>query len=191
MKFRKDFVTNSSSSSFVCEICGREESGWDMVIEEAEMYECVNGHVFCVDEVLEADHKKMIQYILENGYNKACCNEEGIDYTEEDLCDMDQHDLITITEDGSYCVPEMVCPICQFTEYSEYDMKSYLRKEFEIPEKEVFALIKEKNKRRKKLYDLEYIQYVCEKKEINPIKVVEDWKNRFNSYKEFSNYINS
>ena len=37
MKFRKDFVTNSSSSSYVCEICGRTESGWDMGLSEAEM----------------------------------------------------------------------------------------------------------------------------------------------------------
>ena len=49
MKFRKDFVTNSSSSSYVCEICGRTESGWDMGLSEAEMMECVNGHTFCCD----------------------------------------------------------------------------------------------------------------------------------------------
>lgn len=48
MKFRKDFVTNSSSSSYVCEICGRTESGWDMGLSEAEMMECVNGHSFVV-----------------------------------------------------------------------------------------------------------------------------------------------
>ena len=47
MKFRKDFVTNSSSSSFVCDICGNVESGWDMSLQEAEMVECVNGHTIC------------------------------------------------------------------------------------------------------------------------------------------------
>lgn len=30
MKYRKSFVTNSSSSSFICEVCGEVESGYDM-----------------------------------------------------------------------------------------------------------------------------------------------------------------
>ena len=45
MKYRNDFVTNSSSSSFVCEICGRNESGYDMPLSDAQMYECENEHV--------------------------------------------------------------------------------------------------------------------------------------------------
>lgn len=35
MKFRKSFVTNSSSSSYICEYCGKEASGWDMSLSEA------------------------------------------------------------------------------------------------------------------------------------------------------------
>lgn len=30
VKFRNGFVSNSSSSSFICEICGEEESGYDI-----------------------------------------------------------------------------------------------------------------------------------------------------------------
>lgn len=63
MKFRKDFVTNSSSSSFVCDICGNVESGWDMSLQEAEMVECVNGHTICQDEMLSAPREVMLRLI--------------------------------------------------------------------------------------------------------------------------------
>jgi len=45
MKVRSGFVSNSSSSSFVCEVSGRIESGMDMSVDEADMFECQNGHV--------------------------------------------------------------------------------------------------------------------------------------------------
>jgi len=52
MKIRTGFVSNSSSSSFTCEFCGREDSGWDMTASEAEMCECENGHVICQSHYL-------------------------------------------------------------------------------------------------------------------------------------------
>lgn len=56
MKLRSYFVSNSSSSSFVCDFCGRDASGWDLCMDEAEMFECVNGHTVCKDHaVVELD----------------------------------------------------------------------------------------------------------------------------------------
>lgn len=40
MKVRKGFVSNNSSSSFICEICGESASGWDMCLDQAEMFIC-------------------------------------------------------------------------------------------------------------------------------------------------------
>jgi len=46
MKIRQGFVSNSSSSSFICEISGRVESGMDLCLSDIEMTECENGHLF-------------------------------------------------------------------------------------------------------------------------------------------------
>ena len=62
MKLRKGFVSNSSSSSFVCDVCGYTESGWDMSLEEAEMYECENGHTFCEGHIIEPTKEQLIEY---------------------------------------------------------------------------------------------------------------------------------
>jgi hypothetical protein len=195
MKFRKDFVTNSSSSSYVCEICGRTESGWDMGLGECEMMECVNGHVFCCDEALEIPSKKdMIKMILENEWNKDVwtSRSDGYkDYTEDELFAMSEDDLFHdfCSESGYYDVPECVCPICQFIEYSEYDLSAYLLKEYGISRDEVFAEVKKLNKRRRKLYENEYITYVCKKFDLNPTEIVARWKERFGTYSEFKKWL--
>ena len=54
MKYRKGFVTNSSSSSFICDVCGAVEGGYDMGMEDANMYQCENGHMFCESHLLPA-----------------------------------------------------------------------------------------------------------------------------------------
>jgi hypothetical protein len=196
LKIRSDFVTNSSSSSFICEICGEVASGWDMAISEAEMYECVNGHVFCWEEALEKPTKtEMIKMILENEWNKDRWDRTIDDYrtfTEEELLEADDDylfDVFCCEEEGGYGVPECVCPICQFIEYSEDDLSAYLLKEYEIPRDEVFAEVKALNKRRKKLYESEYIAYVCKKFDLNPTEIVASWKEKFGTYSEFEKWL--
>ena len=191
MKFRKDFVTNSSSSSYICEICGRNESGWDLSLSECEMMECVNGHIFCCDEALERPSKKeMIQMILENEWNKERWDDNignYRDFTEDELVVMDEDELFDefCSESGYYDVPECLCPICNFIEYSEYDLSAYLLKEYGVSRDEVFEDVKKLNKRRKKLYENEYITYVCKKFDLNPTEIVASWKEKFGTYKNF------
>ena len=183
MKFRKDFVTNSSSSSYVCEICGRSESGWDLGLSECDMMECVNGHVFCCDESLEKPNREeVIRLILESEYNS--CTKEDLEDEDYDIL-FDEH----LTEGGYYDVPECMCPICQFIEYSEYDLSAYLLKEYGVSRDEVFEEVKKLNKRRRKLYENEYITHVCKKFDLNPTEIVAGWKEKFNSYNEFKQWL--
>lgn len=195
MKFRKDFVTNSSSSSYVCEICGRVESGWDLGLSEAGMIECVNGHIFCADDALERPSKKeMIQMILENEWNKDSWDSDIInyrDFTEEELIVMEEEDLWDnfCTESGYYQVPECLCPICQFIEYSANDLSAYLLKEYGVPRDKVLAEVQRLSRRRKKLYEHEYITYVCKEFDLNPVEIVAKWKEQFDTYSSFKKWL--
>ena len=177
-KFRTDFVTNSSSSSFVCEICGCVESGYDMYLREAGMCECVNGHIIC-DCHLESENREVLV--------KAMLN---MGYDEDKLKDMGEDYLISSLIDNYYSeIPEEVCPICQFIEYSEEDLAVYLLKKYNVPRETVFAEIKKYNRRRRKLYDSEYITYVCKKFNLDPTDIVAGWKYTFGSYKAFWQWL--
>lgn len=107
MKFRKDFVTNSSSSSYTCDICGATESGWDISLEEAGMVECVNGHTICNDELLEIPRKELIKKILESGYETESEEELNSQHDDDSLLD-----IFWDQADNRYAAPEEFCPIC-------------------------------------------------------------------------------
>jgi len=46
MKTRKGLVSNSSSTSFVCDMCGKIESGMDACLSDVGMVQCEHGHTF-------------------------------------------------------------------------------------------------------------------------------------------------
>lgn len=146
MKYRKDFVTNSSSSSYVCDICGEEETGWDF---PENMRECENGHLFCEDHLLEGENDDF------------------------DICE----------------VPESRCPICQFVDFSEHDMAKYLEIKYHISREEAFAEIKKVNRRRRKLYDSEYIEYVCRVMILDTTRILESWRRDFGTYEKFESFL--
>jgi hypothetical protein len=182
-KFRLSFVTNSSSSSYICEICGRHEEGWDISLSEIEMFECENGHIFCEDEAVETPNYKE--------YLEECLKDEADKLAK--LSDMGEDELESMAYDYElrYYLPEKYCPICQFISYSEYDMARYLEKTKGISRDEVFAEVKKTNKRRKKLYDEEYIRYVCKQFNLMEDELVNDVKSKYNTYKDFKQFIRS
>ena len=52
MKIRSGFVSNSSSSSFTCEVCGNTDAGYDVSMGELGFVGCENDHTFCEDHIV-------------------------------------------------------------------------------------------------------------------------------------------
>jgi hypothetical protein len=159
MKVRKGFVSNSSSSSFICEICGEKAEGMDISLSEADMFQCENGHTMCTEHALK----------------DLTCGGHTDEEDEEDEFDL-------------YEIDEACCPICNYQEISYDDAREYLKKKYGVSEDLVFQKIKEINKRRKKLYSEEYVHYVFEQEGLTDDKFIEIIKLQFPSYKDYKNF---
>lgn len=156
MKYRNGFVTNSSSSSFICEICGNTESGYDMSLKDAGMVECVNGHTLCEGEVLEcteADKRQMyiesIQREIDNKWrNEVSKNDlrEALAYlsNEENSMSDIPNDIQRIVDDESDngYIPAAACPLCMHTECTEREISKYAAERLGITREQLQELVK-------------------------------------------------
>lgn len=188
MKYRKDFVTNSSSSSYTCEICGRTECGMDLCLSDAEMVNCVNGHTVCRDELLSIPTSDLIKLILMTENCDCNDNRHSVDELEV-MNDKELDSVYFELDDAEWDVPEALCPICRFVEYSESDLSRYLEQMYGVSRAEVFAKVRESNRRRKKLYENEYITEVCRRFDLSPHNIVAGWKEQFGTYAKFRTYL--
>ncbi len=112
MKIRVGFVSNSSSSSFICDFCGEEQSGMDMSLYEAGMLECENGHTFCATHAILGslkDKKGTVLSQLSNGNIDDVVDSLNLENTDDP-------------------VSWENCPLCNFTKVAQFDLISYLLK---------------------------------------------------------------
>ena len=144
MKIRLGFVSNSSSSSFVCDVCGREKSGYDLCMSDIDMRECSHGHIFCTDhkEIILKDIKEIIEQDNTGNVDKkiktaakTASNEELEDIWEE---------LINEWDDFNYECPPQACPICNFECFLDVDLINYLLKKTKRDRASVLTDIKSK-----------------------------------------------
>lgn len=72
MKVRLDFVTNSSTSSYICEVCGELYSERDACLSDAEMIECENSHVVCQSHLGEVPEDEGFPYGVPADFCPIC-----------------------------------------------------------------------------------------------------------------------
>lgn len=145
MKIRKGFVSNSSSSSYTCEVCGEELSGRDINFQEYEIFGCINDHIICVAHELPVadDMKKTMLLNFTTKWDDD--GGESVRAEAKKLIDGDGYweDLFDETfEEYEYESPAERCPICQFTEISKKETVEYLFKKNNTTEKEIMEEIK-------------------------------------------------
>ena len=137
MKIRARFVSNSSSSSFCCEVCGTVEGGWDCGLAEVGMTQCANGHIYCqshavkgVEKLYEpADIKAYMLSVLNTFPDDHWMIKYG---TKEEIEELDPDE--NGYEIESYWIDfraeiggdVKACPICQFQSMSAEDAMKYL-----------------------------------------------------------------
>ena len=138
MKFRNGFVTNSSSSSYVCEICGTSEGGYDYSLEDVDMYECENGHTFWRYHIGENEdfYENALKYIRKKYPDmqlKALmllpeaknANKEFIPKI-FNILGKDEDDI------SDYEYPSALCPICNKTFIKDEELLSYASKKYDF-----------------------------------------------------------
>ncbi|KKL72491.1 hypothetical protein LCGC14_2084370 [marine sediment metagenome] len=143
MKVRNGFVSNSSSSSFVCDICGTSEAGYDASLEDMGFKDCSNGHMFCESHALSIDKLSPDQKRKLMIENTAYCYAEQI----QNLDLSDQGDLDELEEYWEEYQQEggdpAECPICQFKKYDSSQVIPYLLRQLEWTDQDLLDNLKQ------------------------------------------------
>lgn len=137
MKVRLGFVSNSSSSSFTCDVCGATESGMNMSVDEADMVECENGHIVCHTHLLrqvfgihDLEDEERLDFLKDCG--ELLCEEDKKQLDSLSGDELDEEDIEELCEvifdDIYYKYPAIYCPVCQMDHVIDSEMLIYLLK---------------------------------------------------------------
>jgi hypothetical protein len=147
MKIRSGFVSNSSSSSFICNVCGTVESGRDMSAKDFEMTECVNGHTFCNSHFVgEELTPEIMKALLINDISKkplaSYYTEESKKSDLEEIAGLEEDELEEYFNDHFYECDPSRCPICTFQNVDSEDGFNFLKKKFSLNNEDVLGFVR-------------------------------------------------
>jgi hypothetical protein len=151
MKERHGFVSNSSSSSFICCISGEAEAGYDCSNSEMGYCQCENGHEFlasyldgvklddprdwvkCLDDSMFSDKHSSLGWKERHEIERHAMETliELKEYYGEDIYNKVlaefEDDFESFTE-VDYNLSAKLCPVCSMKEIVSDDMVNYLLK---------------------------------------------------------------
>lgn len=133
MKTRRGFVSNSSSSSFVCDVCGEDASGMDMGLSGAEMFECVVGHVVCDSHAV--DTQADFDDLSFEEKRKYCLARADGESTKETIKNAEhEEELDDVYSDEIQCeerydTPAENCPCCTLSKPTDLQVIEFLLSE--------------------------------------------------------------
>jgi hypothetical protein len=150
MKTRTGFVSNSSSSSFVCDVCGREESGMDMCLSDAQMTRCKKyDHTFCESEAVKSADELTVaekrQYLTDSVSGRTWLKPDVLAVELAKISAMTDEEVNKeVTEDSidSYELPSAMCPVCCMTVLTDNDALNYLYKLNNLDSKKLLEALK-------------------------------------------------
>lgn len=188
MKIRKDSVTNSSSTSYTCEISGKSETFYDGGdYRDYGFVVCTNEHVILEEFVIDVDLTPYREAMIAD-IKEFMVKYPGWVEFDEDEASIDHIIEAYLEVHNSADIVPWQCPLCKFDEVSQVDLKRYLLHEYGIPASVVFADVKSRNKRRKKLYNHEYIDYVLREQGLEQESLLTTLKERFDDYSKFREF---
>jgi hypothetical protein len=117
MKIRTGFVSNSSSSSFICDISGRTESGMDMCMSDAQMVESKWGMYGEKYVIGGLDNAKKTVYVKQHEEDEIELEEGWEERGEwEDV------------EEWRWAIPNECCPLYNLVEFTNKTLLNCLIK---------------------------------------------------------------
>jgi len=117
-------------------VCHETYNGWDLNVRDVDHMECVNGHIFCEEHLLNRKLFEELKEKFEN-FNK---NDLPSHYWEEP----DYLEKYGIGDDDLYEIPSKFCPVCNFSVFSPTEVINYLFKRDGLTMKKIFEEIKSK-----------------------------------------------